>query len=137
MKNSIYFLCFILSCLFCGCGTTKYVPTERLVVRTDTVYSAKVRVDSVIYRDSVSVFHKGDTVYVSKYRDRWRTRVLTDTVYQSAVDSVKVRVPYPVERELTKWEKAKMNFGGAALGGLGICVILGVIIWIIKKKRRE
>lgn len=128
----------LLICLFVlatGCSRKVYVPVESVVSRTDTIYSAKVRVDSVIMRDSVAVFQKGDTVLITKYRDRYRVKELTDTVYQSAIDSVKVSVPYPVERELSRWERTKMDFGGMAIGALVIALCV-VVAWLIKKFRK-
>lgn len=119
----------------CGCKATEYVPVGSVVVRTDTVYSAKFRVDSVIMRDSVLVVQKGDTLIVSKVRDRWRDRVVRDTVYRSASDTVRVREPYPVEKELTRWQRARLDLGTVALGGIAVALCLAVA-WLIKKIRR-
>ena len=119
-----------------GCTRKVYVPTEHIVYSTDTVYEAVLRVDSVIQRDSVAVVQKGDTVLITRYRDRYRVKERTDTVYKAKTDSVKVREPYPVERELTKWEQTKMDFGGMAIGGLCAVAVLAVAVWIIKRKRR-
>lgn len=118
-------------CLLCGCSTTKYVPTENIVVKTDTMYSVKVRVDTIQVHDSVAVVQKGDTIMITKYRDRFKIRERIDTLYKTSVDSVEVKVPYPVERELTTWEQAKMGLGGLAMGGLGIIVvaICGLLLW--------
>lgn len=133
MKQIALFICLLV--LATGCTRKVYVPVESVVSRTDTIYSAKVRVDSVIMRDSVAVFQKGDTVTITKYRDRYRVKELTDTVYQSAIDSVKVSVPYPVERELSRWERTKMDFGGMAIGALVIALCVAVA-WLIKKFRK-
>lgn len=133
MKQIALFICLLV--LATGCSRKVYVPVESAVSRTDTIYSAKVRVDSVIMRDSVAVFQKGDTVTITKYRDRYRVKELTDTVYQSAIDSVKVSVPYPVERELSRWERTKMDFGGMAIGVLVIALCVAVA-WLIKKFRK-
>lgn len=133
MKQIALFICLLV--LASGCSRKVYVPVESVVSRTDTIYSAKVRVDSVIMRDSVAVFQKGDTVLITKYRDRYRVKELTDTVYQSAIDSVKVSVPYPVERELSRWERTKMDFGGMAIGALVIALCVAVA-WLIKKFRK-
>lgn len=133
MKQIALLICLLV--LATGCSRKVYVPVESVVSRTDTIYSAKVRVDSVIMRDSVAVFQKGDTVLITKYRDRYRVKELTDTVYQSAIDSVKVSVPYPVERELSRWERTKMDFGGMAIGALVIALCVAVA-WLIKKFRK-
>lgn len=129
----------VLLTSLCSCTRKIYVPVENTVMRTDTVYSAKLRVDSVIFRDSVAVIQKGDTVFLTRYRDRYRVREHTDTVYQSVIDSVKVSVPYPVERELTRWEKVKMDAGGIAIGaGTALLVaVIALLIWLIKIKRRK
>lgn len=119
----------------CGCKATEYVPLESVVLRTDTVYSAKFRVDSVIMRDSVLVFQKGDTLIVSKVCDRWRDRVVRDTVYRSAKDTAVVRELYPVERELTRWQRARLDLGTVALGGI-VAALCFVVAWLIKKFRR-
>lgn len=134
MKQIALFICLLI--LATGCSRKVYVPVESVVSRTDTIYSAKVRVDSVIMRDSVAVFQKGDTVTITKYRDRYRVKELTDTVYQSAIDSVKISVPYPVERELSRWERTKMDFGGMAIGAL-VIALCAAVAWLIKKFRKQ
>ena len=120
-----------------GCTRKVYVPVENTVLRTDTVYQSQLRVDSVFCRDSVAVIQKGDTVFMTKYRDRFRYRERTDTVYQTATDSIEKRVPYPVERELTKWEQTKQDVGGMAMGALGVAVLAAVIAWMVKRKRNR
>lgn len=120
--------------LLSGCTRTVYEPVEHTVVRTDTVYAARSAVDSIVLRDSVAVVQRGDTVYVSRWRERWRVRERTDTVYRSAVDSVRVEVPYPVEKKLSRWEQAKMDLGGVAIGVLAAVACIAVV-WLIKKFR--
>lgn len=137
MRNFIILIVALVA--LCSCTRKIYVPVENAVMRTDTVYSAKLRVDSVIFRDSVAVIQKGDTVFLTRYRDRYRVREHTDTVYQSVIDSVKVSVPYPVERELTRWEKVKMDAGGFAIGAgtALLVVVIALLVWLIKIKRRK
>jgi hypothetical protein len=126
-------LCFVgmvvfllLSLLFGGCTATKYVPVE--TVLTDTVYKVRVERDSVFKHDSIHVkeWQKGDTVY--RDRDRWHTRyvdrVKTDTLYQSKVDSI--AVPYPVEKDLTWWERQKIQFGELAL-----IIMAGLLCFVV------
>ena len=79
------------------------------------------------FRDSVYMATKGDTVYLTKthWRERFRNiyHVKADTVMQR--DSV--RVPYPVEKPLTKWQRWKMDLGGWAMGVAAVFVILFVV----------
>lgn len=44
-------------------------------------------------------------------------------------------MPYPVERELSRWEAIKMDFGGVALGAVA-AVICVAVVWLIKKFRK-
>ena len=118
--------------LLTGCKSVKYVPVE--TVRFDTTYINKVQRDSVVRYDSVYVREKGDTVWLEKfryvYRDKWRT----DTLYVNRTDSV--RVPYPVERELGRWERVKMELGGWAFGII-IVAALVVVGWLVYRMRRR
>ena len=128
-------LCAVLLCACGSCTRTVYTPVESTTVRTDTLYRAVVRVDTILQRDSVSVMQRGDTVMVTRFRDRYRVKLHTDTVRELSVDSVRVAVPYPVEKELTRWEQVKMDFGGMALGGL-VIALCAAVAWLIKKYRR-
>ncbi len=114
-----------------GCTATKYVPVEN--VRTEYVVQERERVDSVVMRDSVVTRPAGDTVYVEKYRTRERIRTIRDTVAVNK-DVIK-EVPYPVEKELTKWEKVKMDFGGVAMG-VTAAIAAAALIWLWLKIKK-
>lgn len=129
----------VITLLFGSCTRKVYVPTE--TVRTeykDRVVEA-VRVDTVAMRDSVAVYVNGDTVRITKYRDRWRTRIIErhDTCTLTKTDSV--QVPVQVERKLTRWERTKMDAGGIAIGILGVAALCGLawLAWLAYKKRRR
>lgn len=129
----------VITLLFGSCTRKVYVPTE--TVRTeykDRVVEA-VRVDTTIMRDSVAVYVNGDTVRITKYRDRWRTRIIErhDTCTVTKTDSV--QVPVQVERKLTRWERTKMDAGGIAIGILGVAALCGLawLAWLAYKKRRR
>lgn len=111
-----------------GCSRTVYVPVE--TVRTDTVLRFSVSSDTTWLRDSIHVEIRevNETVFVTKYKERirWRDRIRTDTVHSTRTDSV--AVPYPVERELTRWEKIRLDFGGAA-----IVAVLSVVVFFFGK----
>lgn len=145
------FLCIVILLLFTGCRTKKMVcvPVDTGEVKTDSVYLSSTRVDSIyvnrIYRDSVythdSVYihERGDTVLVEKtkykyiqklrYDTVFADRLRIDTCYLSKMDSIKIPQPYPVEKELTKWQQLKVNYGGWAIAILsGLCLSGAVLI---------
>lgn len=114
--------------LFGSCRSIRYVPTE--TIRTDSLYLTVYERDSIHIKDSVFVKEKGDSVIVDKWHIVYRDRTIRDTVY---VEKEKeVGVPYPVEKELTWWQKTKLELGELSIGI--ILVLLIVVIWLIKKK---
>jgi len=79
---------------------------------------------------------QGDSTIVEKIK--WRDRFVN--VYKTKTDTViqrdSIRVPYPVEKPLSKWEQAKMDFGGIAIGGT-VALVIFVVVWLVKRIRCE
>ena len=125
------FVIFALMALFASCTRTVYQPVE--TVRTEKDVVTRWLTDTVIQNDTRFIYVKGDTVI--DWRDRWRDRIkeVHDTVYMERTDSIPV--PYPVKKQLTKWEQTKMDFGGFAIGAI-IAVVCIAVIWLIKKFRK-
>lgn len=121
--------------MICSCSRSVYVPVETVRHHTDTLRLTRLRVDSVFMHDSVAVMMRGDTVYIAKYRDRFRYRTHTDTVYKAVIDTARISVPYPVERQLSRWENVKQEVGGLAIGSVLVAICIAVI-WLIKKYRK-
>lgn len=126
--------CILISILT-GCKSVQFVPVE--TVKTDSVYVDRYQHDSIYLRDSVYVnrWTDGDTVYQDKivYKYVYRDKVKYDTV--SVLRSDTVRVPYPVERRLTKWEQVRLNVGGWAIGAviIFILIVVGIIVYKLKQ----
>ena len=106
-----------------GCRT-KYVTVpeyhKEYINRTDTF----LRSDTLFRLDSVVVRMQGDTTVIEKIR--WQNRLVN--VYKIKTDTIiktdSVRVPYPVERKLSKWQQFRLDFGGWAMGVLAFGIIL-------------
>lgn len=107
------------------------MPVE--VIKTDTTYVNKVQRDSIYQLDSVYILDRGDTVLITQTKYLYRDKLIHDTVYAGKTDSV--LVPYPVERQLTRWEQFRLDVGGWAIGAV-IIVILIVVGYIIYKLKR-
>ncbi len=113
-----------------GCKTVQYVPVES--VRTDTLVINRLRTDSILVRDSITVDHRGDTVIVDRWRWRERYHTTHDTIYRSHVDTI--AVPYTVEAKQSKWQKATNTVGSIAIGAaLCAIIVLGLWLWIRRK----
>lgn len=119
------FMCLLL---VCSCRTVKYVPVE--TIKVDTTYINKLQRDSIYMLDSVYVKKKGDTVLIEKYKYLYRDKLVRDTMYISKADSI--QVPYPVEKELTKWQQFRMYFGGWAM----CIVVISILILIVYKIKK-
>ena len=115
-------------------GCKPYKVAQRETVIKDSLYITQRMIDRVLIRDSVYERHVHDTVYKYKERETVRYLAMRDTLYVEHRDSVSV--PYPVERELTKWEAARMRLGDISLI-IFIAGIIYVVVWLIKRRRKR
>ena len=115
-------------------GCKPYKVAQRETVIKDSLYIVQRMIDRVLIRDSVYERHVHDTVYKYKERETVRYLSLRDTLYIEKRDSVSV--PYPVERQLTKWEAVRMRLGDILLA-VFIAGLLYVVVWLIKRRRKR
>ena len=130
MKTMVSGLLIALSLL----GCKPYKVAQRETVIKDSLYITQRMIDRVLIRDSVYERHVHDTVYKYKERETVRYLSLRDTLYIEKRDSVSV--PYPVERQLTKWEATRMRLGDISLA-VFIAGLLYVVVWLIKRRRKR
>lgn len=131
-----------------GCKTIEYVPIEKVIekeiVKRDSIYITKVKVDSIKEVDSVYIntYIKGDTIYQDKHKYvyRYKDKIRVDTLWVFGIDSVVVdstktiTITKEVEKPLTWWQKLKQDIGGIAIGVL-LSVIIAFFIWLYYKKK--
>lgn len=130
MRTLFYILIILLTSAICSCRSVQYVPVES--VKIDSVYLSKVMRDSVYIKDSVLIV-KGDTIREYRYKYIYKYKGRVDTVYSEKVDSI--RVPYPVEAQITKWQRFKQSVGGFAIAAIIIIILIvvGRLIYKLKK----
>jgi hypothetical protein len=116
-------LIFLATILY-SCKSIQYVPVE--TIKRDTTYISQIKIDSIYHRDSIYVEHKGDTVYLSKYKYLYKYIEKHDTLWREKTDTI--QVVYPVEAQLTKWQKIKINMGEYLIAAIAL-----VIIWLCAK----
>lgn len=128
---------YIILSLLAGCKSIQYVPVE--TVRTDSIYVDRYQRDSIYQRDSVFVnrWTAGDTVYQDKvvWKYVYRDKVKYDTV--AILRSDTVRVPFPVDRELSKWEQVKLDIGGWTICAFIIIILLVVVFTVYKLRQYD
>ena len=117
-----------------GCRSVKYIPVteymDRYVSKTDSF----IKTDSVYLHDSVTVFAKGDTVYISKtpFKDRFKI------VYHTKTDTVAVHdsIPYPVKVEVEKRKSAldKVFTWLGKMAGILLVVFAVLIVYNLARK---
>lgn len=155
MKTTTFIVCFLV--LFTGCRSRiQYVPIESNIEISDSVITHDsiiikekiVTRDSTVIKDSTVIVldDNGNVIRTELYRDRERYRELNSDyiLLQAKYDSLlnakqkEIQVPYPVERQLTRWEEIKMNVGGWAIGALSGIILLGigyVVVWLVRRNR--
>lgn len=121
-----------VACMLTACKHVEYITVPEH--HTDTLIVTKHQRDSVWLHDSIQIREKGDTLLIEKWHTKYIEKQVHDTCYQSRTDSIPV--PYPVteyvEKQLTKWQRTKMEMGVAFMGVLGLLGVFG--IWKLKKK---
>ena len=117
---------------FVSCRSVQYVPVEN--IRTEYKTRDSIRVDSIYNQDSIYVLVKGDTVYQYRYKYLYKYQYLNRADTMIKIDSV--QVPYPVEKQLTRWQQMKIELGGWAFG---VIIAFGLVIsgWVIYSRIRK
>lgn len=159
----------LTSLCFTSCSHRVYVPVQSIrtdtiyMSRKDSVHIKDSLItrqvittrDSVAIHDSVVIVkdEQGNVKerLIVRYRDHWHATQDALTLlrlidrYKASNDSLlatmreHIEVPKVVERELSRWEKIKMDVGGWAIGALSatlLAAIAYIIIWLLKKYRR-
>ena len=126
---------------------------ERMRSFFESMYRKEASSDSLIDRTKETVVLKenGDTarhdreriVYIASHREKELEHMVQqqDSTIKSlrlqleSVKSDSIPVPYPIEKQLSKWERTKQDVGGIAIGVI-VAVVCIAVIWLIRKFRK-
>lgn len=168
-KKHLLFVAIFFAVLCVSCSHRFYVPVQSIrtdtihMSRRDSVHIKDSLItrqvinirDSVAIHDSVVII-KDDQGNIKeklivRYRDRWHATQDNLTLqrlidrYKASNDSLRatkkehIEVPKVVERELSRWQKIKMDVGGWAIGALSatlLAAVVYIVVWLLKKYRR-
>lgn len=147
------FMCLLL---VCSCKT-KYVPVESKAdsVVVEKLVEVQLPPDSATIRALLECDENGKVVLswldIANSRNAQaqltidslgnllaKMKTQPDTVYLPSKEvtvNKEVKVPYPVEKELTRWQQFRMDFGGWAIGIviITIFVVVGRMVYKLKK----
>ena len=128
---------FLALMMLQGCRT-KYVSVPEYHNVYVTKHDTLTKYDSIYQKEYVDRYVKGDTVFLTKTQTDYRFRNIYKTLYRDSIKIDSVRVPYPVERKLNKWESLKMEVGGWAVGVLSVMLlaVIGYAVWWLVRKYR-
>lgn len=121
----------VISLCLAACRSIEYVPVE--TIRTEYKTRDSIRYDSIYKHDSIFYQVKGDSIY--KYVKQMEYRYIFINRRDTVLKTDSIQVPYPVEKELSRWQAMKIELGGWAFGII-IAFALIVCIWIVIKKRK-
>lgn len=128
---------FIILMMLQGCRT-KYVSVPEYHNVYINKHDTLTKHDSIYQKEFVDRYIKGDTVFLTKTKVDYRYKNIYKTLYHDSIKTDSVRVPYPIERKLNKWESLKMEVGGWAIGGMSVVLLVVIgcaVLWLVRKYR--
>lgn len=157
MKTLIYMFTILLASTIWSCRSVKYVPVEgqKDSIIVEKLVEVQLPPDSATIRALLECDENGRVVlnWLDIANSKNAQAILTidslgnllakmrtqpNTVYlpsKEVVVSKMEKVPYPVEKELTRWQQFRLDVGGWAIG-IVIITILFVVSRIVYKLRK-
>lgn len=157
--SSRKWLCIILlTSAIWSCRSVKYVPVESSVdsIVVEKLVEVQLPPDSATIRALLECDENGKVVLswldIANSKNAQaqlaidslgnllaKMRTKPDTIYKPSKEvtvTKEVKVPYPVEKELTRWQQMKLELGGWAFGII-IAFALIIVGWMIYKSRKK
>lgn len=157
--SSRKWLCIILlTSAICSCRSVKYIPVESSAdsVVIEKLVEVQLPPDSSTIRALLECDENGRVVLswldIANSRNAQaqltidslgnllaKMRTQQDTIYLPSKEvtvTKEVKVPYPVKKELTRWQQMKLELGGWAFGII-IAFALIIVGWLVYRSRKK
>ena len=157
--SSRKWVCITLLILtICSCRGVKYVPVESGVdsIVVEKLVEVQLPPDSATIRALLECDENGKVVLswldIANSKNAQaqlaidslgnllaKMRTQPDTIYKPSKEvtvTKEVKVPYPVEKELTRWQQMKLELGGWAFGII-IAFALIIVGWFVYRSRKK
>lgn len=150
--------CFILITALWSCRSVKYVPVESTAdsIVVEKLVEVLLPPDSSTIRALLECDENGKVVLswldIANSRNAQaqltidslgnllaKMKTQPDTIYKPSKEVIvtkEVKVPYPVEKELTRWQQLKLELGGWAFGII-ITAALIFVVWLVYKSLKK
>lgn len=148
------FVTFLLVMLLSGCRTQHpCMVMEKTIMDSIAIRDTTYKVELVPYRDSISSPNTSSFLcnpYAYSYASYsngllnhslgiypFATATVKVPYFVEKIRRIEVPKPYYVERKLSWWERAKIDFGGYAIGTvvITILIVVGKMVYQLKKGR--
>ena len=158
VKTRKWLLIMLLTLAIWSCRSVKYVPVESTAdsIVIEKLVEVQLPPDSSTIRALLECDRNGRVVLSwldianSKNSQAQLTidslgnllakmKTQPDTIYKPSKEvtvTKEVKVPYPVEKGLTRWQQMKLELGGWAFGII-ITAALVIVGWIVYKSRKK
>lgn len=158
VRSRKWFWIILLTSAIWSCRSVKYVPVENSAdsVVIEKLVEVQLPPDSSTIRALLECDENGRVVLSwldianSKNAQAQLTidslgyllakmRTQQDTIYLPSKEvtvTKEVKVPYPVEKELTRWQQMKLELGGWAFGII-ITAALIIVGWLVYRSRKK
>lgn len=150
--------CFLLISALWSCRSVKYVPVESTAdsIVVEKLVEVQLPPDSATIRALLECDESGKVVLswldIANSRNAQaqltidslgnllaKMKTQPDTIYKPSKEvtvTKEVKVPYPVEKELTRWQQLKLELGGWAFGII-ITAALIFVVWLVYKSLKK
>ena len=112
-KNTNFILLFLLV-LLVSCTSGKELVEVPVVVEKPVLH-VEHSTDTVLQRDSITVYQKGDTIYHESFQTLHHHHYHSTTDTVTKIVEVPITVTKEVEKPLNTWQKARLKMGEFSL----------------------